>query len=137
MGRFSVEIRVTNDEDLVLARRGVLASSDVREIVIRGLVDTGATRLVLPISAVRALGLPEAGETTVKFADGRRAKRNVVSHADVAIQGRSGTFSAVVERNRTEALIGAIVLEELDFVVDCVAQKLVPRDPGGTTTEIE
>jgi len=35
------------------------------------------------------------------------------------------------------ALLGAIVLEDLDLLVDCSTQKLVPRDPRGALYEIE
>ena len=34
-------------------------------------------------------------------------------------------------------LIGAIVLEELDFVPDCTRQALLPRDPLGLIAEID
>ena len=53
------------------------------------------------------------------------------------IQGRDGVFSAIVEPGRSEALIGAIVLEDLDFLVDCAQQKLIPRDPTYIVSEIE
>jgi len=33
--------------------------------------------------------------------------------------------------------IDAIVLEDLDFLVDCVGQRLVPRDPDRVMSEIE
>ncbi|HKI20275.1 MAG TPA: hypothetical protein VKA15_20465 [Isosphaeraceae bacterium] len=46
-------------------------------------------------------------------------------------------FTAVVEPARTAALIGAIVLEELDFVPDCARQALLPRDPSGLFAEID
>ena len=46
-------------------------------------------------------------------------------------------FTADVEPGRTDALIGAIVLEELDFVPDCTRQALLPRDPHGLFAEIE
>ena len=39
--------------------------------------------------------------------------------------------------NRTTALLGAIVLEDLDFVADCANQRLVPRDPNRITAEVE
>ncbi|MBI4605120.1 MAG: hypothetical protein HY721_24415, partial [Planctomycetes bacterium] len=45
--------------------------------------------------------------------------------------------SAVVEPNRPDALIGAIVLEELDLLPDMARQTLVPRDPHQVITEIE
>ena len=34
------------------------------------------------------------------------------------------------------ALIGAIVLEDLDFLVECIKQCLVPRDPDYVVSEI-
>jgi hypothetical protein len=35
------------------------------------------------------------------------------------------------------ALIGAIVLEDLDLLVDCTAKRVLPRDPRGAIYEIE
>jgi hypothetical protein len=81
--------------------------------------------------------LPEAGQITVWFADGRREPKTVVGDAQLEIQGRSSVFTAVVEPGRADALIGAIVLEELDLVPDCTRQALLPRDPCGLITEID
>src|SRR5271166_1237825 len=78
VGRFSVELNVTNHEDVVLAEAGFLPKEQVRRARISGVVDTGATRLLLPASIVTALGLPEAGQVTVRFADGRRESKTVV-----------------------------------------------------------
>ena len=50
---------------------------------------------------------------------------------------RSGVFTAVVEPDRDSALIGAIVLDDLDLVVDCGRQTLAPRDPKQIISEIE
>jgi predicted aspartyl protease len=130
-------VRLTNDRDLGLVDGGHLPADRVRSVVVFGLVDTGATRLVLPAAAVAALGLPETGSTTVKFADGRREPRATVTNVRLEYGGRSGIFSAVVEPGRTDALIGAIVLEELDLLPDCTRKVLVPRDPDSTITEVE
>ncbi len=73
----------------------------------------------------------------MKFADGRLEPKTVVGDVQLEVQGRSGVFSAVVEPGRTDALIGAIVLEELDFVPDCTRQALLPRDPHGVIAEID
>ena len=137
MGRFSVELEVVNHQDVVAAHLGVLQLDQIRRARLTGVVDTGAARLVLPASVVTALGLPETGPITVRFADGRRDQRMVVGDVQVEIQNRSRVFTAVVEPGRTDALIGAIVLEELDFVPDCTAQKLVPRDPQGMFAELD
>jgi hypothetical protein len=55
----------------------------------------------------------------------------------VRLLGREGTFTAIIEPKRATALIGAIVLDDLDLLVDCTAQKVVPRDPSGPIYEIE
>jgi hypothetical protein len=46
-------------------------------------------------------------------------------------------FTVVIEPGRTDALIGTIVLDELDFVPDCTRQALFSRDPHGLFAEIE
>ena len=137
MGRFSVEFSISNHEDEVASRLGVISPDKVRCVTLRGVVDTGATRLVLPDKVVNQLGLPKTGKIGVRFADGREGERDVVEDAQVEIQGRKSNFTAIVEPGRSDALIGAIVLEELDFVADCVTQSLVPRDPKGLFAEIE
>jgi hypothetical protein len=45
-------------------------------------------------------------------------------------------FTAIVEPKRATALIGAIVLEDLDPLVDCTNQRLVPRDLSGPLSDI-
>jgi predicted aspartyl protease len=137
MGRFSVELEVINHQDQIAQRLGFLAGDKVRRTKLSGVVDTGATRLVLPEKIVSLLGLPKTGKAGVRFADGRRDEKDVAGDAEVEIQGRSGVFSAIVEPGRSDALIGAIVLEELDFIADCITQSLVPRDPKQPIAEIE
>jgi len=137
MGRFKVEIDVANYEDMVLARAGNLAVEKVRRTRIQGVVDSGAARLVLPKGLVIQLGLPAAGKARVRYADQRRATRNKVKDVWLKLLGREGTFNAIVEPKRKDALIGAIVLEDLDLVVDCTTQTLHPRDPKWIISEIE
>jgi hypothetical protein len=94
--------------------------------------------MVLPASVVKELGLPvRKTKTKVKYADGRRGLRREVEAARLALQGRDGVFTAIVEPKRDTALIGAIVLEDLDFLVDCKKLCLVPRDPDYVVSEIE
>ena len=137
MGRVIVDFVIANNRDVVaiLPRDDVL--DHVRHVTLSGVVDCGAAKLVLPQNVVDELGLLPDGETTVRLADNRRVRRNVVSNVWLELLGRHGVFSAVVEPNREDALIGAIVLEELDLLVDCGIQSLYPREPGSTLTEIE
>ena len=115
-----------------------LLSTFVRQQLTRGgAVDTGATRLVIPAAVAEQLGLPETGEVGIRYAYGRTGTRKVVENIRVALLGSEFTFRAIVEPDRDTALFGAIVLEELDFVVDCVSQRLYPRDPNRIIAEIE
>src|SRR5438477_6534540 len=137
MGRFSVEVELANDEDLVRAKDGRIPPDQVRRARIRGVVDSGATRLVIPASVAQQLGLETSGNTKVRYADGRSDQRSVVQRIRLGYGGRESVFTAIVEPARDSALIGAIVLEELDFVVDCTGQQLVPRDPKQIVSEVE
>jgi predicted aspartyl protease len=140
MGRFAVDVEITNFEDLVRVKDGRLKPDNVRRKIVQGVVDSGATKMVLPESLVKELGLPLWKSKTkikVKYGDGRRGIRNEVGGVYIQLQGREGLFTAIVEPKRDTALIGAIVLEDLDFLVDCKELRLVPRDPDYVVSEVE
>jgi predicted aspartyl protease len=137
VGRFSVEFEVANNDDLALARRGVLPPDQVRRETIRGVVDSGAAMLVLPQAVVKRLGLALGSKVKVRYADGRRAQRRGAKGVFLKLLGRDSTFDAVIEPKRETALLGAIVLEALDLLVDCQNNRVVPRDPSGPIYEIE
>ena len=139
MGRFSVEFVVANNRDVVALPASQRASprDHVKHLVLSGVVDSGATRLVLPRRVADELQLQFEGQTTVRYADDRRDKRPLVSNVWLELMGRHGVFSAVVEPKRRDALIGAIVLEELDLLVDCPTQSLYPREPDSILSDIE
>jgi hypothetical protein len=73
----------------------------------------------------------------VRYVDGRTAGRSISQRIRLAYGGRASVFNAIVEPGREAVLIGAIVLEDLDFLVDCIGQKLVPRDPDQIISEVE
>jgi len=137
MGRFSVEVELTNNKDIYRAEDGHLRPEQVRHARVRGVVDSGASRLVIPASIARQLGLETTGRATVRYADGHTADRDIVSDLRLAYGGRQSTFNAIVEPDRESVLIGAIVLEDLDFLIDCLGQRLVPRDPKQIISEAE
>jgi hypothetical protein len=130
MGRFSVELDLANHRDLILAGAGMIPHDQVRRARIRGVVDSGATRLVLPESVTTALGLEISGVSEVRYSDGHTAERAIARDVHLSYGGRESVFSAIVEPNRDSALIGAIVL-------DCTSQRLMPRDPKQIISEVE
>lgn len=136
-GRFSVEVELANNDDLVRARAGDIPPEQVRRVRVRGVVESGATRLVLPESTVRTLGLRQSGTANVRYANNSTAQRAMVAGVQLTYAGRDSVFNAIVEPDRESALIGAIVLEDLDLIVDCSRQTLAPRDPDRIVSEIE
>ncbi len=137
LGRFSIDIELANDKDLIQAEAGYIAPDKVRKTTVRGVVDSGATRLVISESVAKRLGVEVSGSTKVRYADGRTADRPIAHRIHLTYAGRDSVFTAVVEPERESALIGAIVLEELDFLVDCSGQRLVPRDSKQIVSEVE
>lgn len=122
---------------MVEARSGHLKPQQVRRATIQGVVDPGAAQLVLPTSVADQLGVAQGPKVKVSYADRRSSRRDTVEEVYVELLGRHGVFSAIVEPKRTTALIGAIVLETFDLLVDTRNQRLVPRDPRYVTSEIE
>lgn len=137
VGRVHVEIEVANNDDMTRAKDGTLPKGQVRRQTIRAVVDSGANKLVLPAKLVKELGLPAGAKIKVRYADGRTAVRASAEAVYVELLGRHGTFRAVVEPKRTTALVGAIVLEDLDLLVDCQSERVIPRDPKFEVQEIE
>jgi predicted aspartyl protease len=135
--RISIDLEVANYGDMALAERGAIPKDQVRRRTIRAIVDSGATKLVLPEKLVKELGLPLGAKFKVRYADGRTALRPAAEGVYVELLGRHGTFRAVVEPRRQTALPGAIVLDDLELLVDCPNERVVPRDPKFEVQEIE
>src|SRR5438270_7953808 len=97
VGRFSVDVELANDEDLVRAKIGLIPSDQVRRVTIRGVVDSGATRLVIPATIAQQLGLEVTGSAQVRYADGRTATRSIANRIHLTYGGRDSVFNAIVE----------------------------------------
>lgn len=136
VGRFTVDIIVSNNSDMERASQGQLPPDKIRREVVTAVVDTGAVKLSLPQGVVERLDLSIGkGHVAVRYADGRRDTREITGAVYIEVLGRGDVFSAVIEPDRTTALLGAIVLEDLDLLVDCKLQRLMPRDPAGVELE--
>jgi predicted aspartyl protease len=136
-GRVIVDLEVANYVDMAMARRGLLPTDQVRRQTIKGEVDSGATRLVLPAALVKELGLPLRESVRERRADGRIRKRPQAEGVHLELLGRRGSFAAIVESDGENAVIGRIVLADLDLLVDLQHQRVIPRDPQGPIYEIE
>jgi predicted aspartyl protease len=96
--------------------RNLLIKSDYLEVDSK--IDSGATLLVLPGKVVKELELPVLRRQNVKYANEDVQERDVVWGVEVTLCGRTGVFEAIVEPKKNYALIGAVVMETLDLIVE-------------------
>ena len=129
MGKVIVKIKVTNLFDLG-ARHRKLSTAAPREVEVEALVDTGATRLYLKPSVIRALGLEQVDSVISQTTNGP-AQRGVYEPVRLEVQGRFGNFDVMDVSERVPNLLGQIPLEYLDFVVDAKNCNLIPNPEHG------
>lgn len=127
MGEIVVEITLENFFDRILMLESKLEANNIRQHHMSALVDTGAVMLALPQDVIEKLGLKKVRKVIVTYADERREERDVFAPVYLQIGNRPLVTEAVAGPPLSEALIGQVILEELDLLVDCQNQTLLPR----------
>ncbi len=130
MGKVIAKLKLTNQADLVLKSRRLLKGRTPRTVEIEALVDTGATRLYLKPSVLRALGLRKSGTVNSRTTNGDRL-RSVYEPVRLELMMRHGVFEVVDIDERVPNLLGQIPLEYLDLIVDPKSQTLRPNPEHG------
>jgi predicted aspartyl protease len=128
MGDVYVEIILENFRDRVLSESGYLETGKVRTEKVKVLADSGCTILALPQDLVERLGLTIKREgVIVTYADERKEERPIAGTLTVRVGERSMETDCVAAPPTSEPLLGQIILERLDLLVDCKEGKLIPR----------
>lgn len=104
---------------------------------VEAVIDTGATMVVMPQDVVERLGLTKIRDVRVKYANGKVEAKCVYSAVTVELIGRSGTFDVLAEDVGCQPLIGQVVLEVLDLVVDPRSRRLTPNPASPDTPMVE
>ena len=126
MGKVVTRIKVANWDDLALLANGARTEKP-RALETDAVVDTGAVKFYLKSSIIRELGLRPVGEVKTRTMSNRSEARTVFSPVALEIQGRTGRFDVVEIPDALPNIVGQIPLEDLDWVVDCKNQKLIPN----------
>ena len=126
MGKVVTRIKVANWDDLALLANGARTEKP-RALETDAVVDTGAVKFYLKSSIIRELGLRPVGEIKTRTMSNRSEARTVFSPVALEIQGRTGRFDVVEIPDALPNIVGQIPLEDLDWVVDCKNQKLIPN----------
>ena len=124
MGQVHIQVVLTNHREEVMARLGQLAPEQVHRYETEALIDTGAVRSTIPAAIADRLGLFRLGHTDAKYTDGRVEKVDMTEAISLEILGRKAVTTAMVLGEHI--LLGVMVLEDLDLMVDCNRDRLVP-----------
>jgi len=105
---------------------------------IDAVIDTGATMLVLPQDIIKELNLKKMREAKVRYANNKTEVKSIYGVVTVEIEGRAGEFNVLAEPEDSQPLVGQIVLEQLDLIVDPSTRKVIPnpRSPEMPMVEI-
>lgn len=120
MGEVRAHVILENESDAWLKKAP-------RRIEIDALVDTGAVMTLIPQDVVEALGLPLDGNITVTLANEQKIELPRARFLSLTIGDRQMDTDCLVGPPECEPLIGQLVLERLDLIVDPGRQTLSPR----------
>ncbi|MBI3989346.1 MAG: retroviral-like aspartic protease family protein [candidate division NC10 bacterium] len=126
MGKVIEKVKLTNVFD------------PAKSVEVEAVIDTGATMLVLPQDLIDELQLRKMREVSVRYANNKTEVKSIYGVVTVGIKGREGEFNALAEVEGCEPLVGQIVLEQLDLVVDPSTRTVIPnpRSPEMPMVEI-
>ena len=93
---------------------------------------------VLPMDLIQKLGLEKIDEVNVRYADNSVKRKEVYGWVILEIAGRKAVFDVLAENEGAQPLIGQIVLERLDLVIEPSTRKVIPnpRSPEMPMIEI-
>jgi len=120
------KLLVKNYVDVANASAGIIKPEQIRLLETDAIVDTGATYVCLSRKNIETLGLPFHNTINIKTANGK-ASRRTFEGAKIELKGRSFVMEVMENDEDTPALIGYLLLEALDFVVDPKTQSVIPN----------
>jgi clan AA aspartic protease len=131
MGEVRASVTLENGGDREAARRGMLEPGAVRRVQADLLVDTGAIMVLLPQDMVEALGLGELEKVVVTLANDEKIEKPIAGPLILTVVGRTMITDCLVGPPRCEPLLGQVVLERLDLMVDPIKRQLTvhPESP--------
>lgn len=138
MGRTIEKVIVKNYGDILKFEEGIISEDKIRSVEVNAIVDTGATYMSLPPKAIKELGLKYSSSSKVKTGNGP-VELKFFDGAKIFIRDRF-TQMQVMENKSDDipSLIGYLILEALDYVVNPSTQQLMgnPEHDGNWMAEM-
>ena len=131
MGLVFAEIELLNAGEAYLFRQKMIEESEIKQIKVRSLVDTGAYMLTINYDVKNQLDLPLIEKQFVTLADETQLEVEIVGPVEIRFENRRTTCDAVVLPNAQDVLLGSIPMEDMDVLIHPKEEKLVvnPKHP--------
>jgi clan AA aspartic protease len=127
MGLVYTEITLKNARDVDDVLRGLMREDEVRSVMVKALVDTGAGTLVINEEISQKLGLDAESMRQSTLADGTKHIYKRMQPVRVYWENRDSICKPAMIPGADEVLLGAIPLEDMDLIVDPRNEKLIGR----------
>ncbi len=124
MGRIIEKIKVSNYADVFKSTEGQISPEQIRSVELDAVVDTGATYVCLPRKVIEKLGLHFYTEAKIRTANGQ-ATRKIFQGVEIEIKNRKFVMDVMENNPDTPPLIGYLILESLDLVIDPKQQAVI------------
>jgi clan AA aspartic protease len=126
MGEIKTLVQLTNYSDKLLSNT-FDKKNVIRKYSIDSLIDTGSVMFLLPQDICEKLGLEIMNKVVVTYADERKEERNVAGMIEITLCERTMVTDCIIGPPNCEPLIGQLILERLDLIVDPSRQMIYPR----------
>lgn len=132
MGLVYAEIKLTNIEDLVLAKRYLIGEDEIKSMTLNMLADSGAYMMAINETIQEQINLPLIEKRKAQMADSSVVEYDVVGPIEVKFKNRTAVCNAFVLPGDSEPLLGAIPIEEMDVLIHPQRQELIvnPEHPN-------
>ena len=127
MGEIKVRVNLENDGDVFMYKKGKIKKQEIRKVEIDALVDTGAVMVLLPQDVVEALGLSKIDRAIVTLANEQKVELDVAGTVSLTLMNRTMKTDCLVGPPQCESLIGQLVLERLDLILDPLKRTITFR----------
>ena len=129
IGIFRQEVEIINANDKALLKAGYIKESEVRQMKVEMMVDTGEYMICINEALKNQLGLEINDRQEGVLANGDRHLFDIAGPIEIRIHNRRTISEAIVLPGNAEPLLGSIPLEAMDLLVDPkMGQLVVPKD---------
>ncbi len=124
MGLIYADLELVSADDVALIRKGYIKQEELKKENVRALVDSGAYMMCINEHIQSQLDLAHVRNTEVEFADGKIQIVPVVGPLIINFANRTTSCNAIVLPGKSEVLLGAIPMEDLDVVLNPLKQTI-------------